>query len=199
MGTRLEISRNDVTLDFDAYGAARKEKRAAIGAIKANRRISVGPYATFFFENFDTMLHQIQEMLYVERGGEEQVAGELSAYNPLIPKGHELVATVMFAIEDPVKRAHELGRLSHVEETITLEIGTEVIKAVAEKDLERTKESGKTSSIHFLHFPFSPGQIKAFCDDNARVVLSIAHDHYGHMAVLPENVRKALVEDFSKD
>jgi hypothetical protein len=191
-----EISRDDLMLDLDAYGAVRAERRRAIWAIKEIRRVAVGPFATFMFENFDTMRHQVQEMLYIERGGEEQLAGEFAAYNPMVPNGSELVATVMFEIEDPQRRARELERLTHVERTITLEVDGEAIAARPEDDLERTKESGKTSSIHFLHFPFTPPQVAKFRTLGARVVLAIGHENYAHMAVLPEATREALATDF---
>jgi hypothetical protein len=191
-----EISRDDLMLDLDAYGAVRAERRRAIWAIKETRRVAVGPFATFMFENFDTMRHQVQEMLYIERGGEEQLAGEFAAYNPMVPNGSELVATVMFEIEDSQRRARELERLTHVERTITLEVDGEAIAARPEDDLERTKESGKTSSIHFLHFPFTPEQVAKFGTPGARVVLAIGHENYAHMAVLPEATREALATDF---
>src|SRR5262249_49496522 len=86
------------------YAKRRKELRADIVAMKRRRRLQVGPYATLNFENFDTMRMQVQEMLHIEKGGAEQLPGELAAYNPLIPNGHELVATVLFEIDDPVRR-----------------------------------------------------------------------------------------------
>jgi len=196
MAARRQISRDDLLLDLDAYGAVRAERRRAIWAIKEARRVAVGPFATFMFENFDTMRHQVQEMLYIERGGEEQLPGELAAYNPMVPDGSELVATVMFEIEDPQRRDLELKRLTHVERTITFEVDGEVIAARPEDDLERTKEDGKTSSIHFLHFPFTPEQVVKFRAPGARVVLAIGHENYAHMAVLPEAARTALAADF---
>lgn len=196
MAPHRQISRDDVILDRDAYGAVRAERRSAIWAIKENRRVAVGPFATFMFENFETMRHQVQEMLYVERGGEEQLEGELAAYNPLVPDGTELVATVMFEIDDPQRRDRELRRLTHVERTITLEVQGTVIPARPEADLERTSADGKTSSIHFLHFPFTAEQIEFFRKPGARVVLAIGHENYAHMAVLPEATRAALAEDF---
>ncbi|MDX1485711.1 MAG: DUF3501 family protein [Alphaproteobacteria bacterium] len=199
IATRREIGRDDLIMDPDAYRDVRAERRKEVWALKANRRIAVGPFATFMFENFDTMRHQVQEMIYIERGGDEQLEGELAAYNPLIPNGSELVATVMFEIEDPVRRARELERLTNVEETITMELDGEVIAAVPETDLERTKEDGKTSSIHFLHFPFTAQQVAKFKAPGARVVLAINHENYAHMAVLPETVRAALAEDFDPD
>ncbi len=196
MAARKSISRDDLILDPEAYGKVRAERRREIWAIKELRRVAVGPFATFMFENFDTMRHQVQEMIYIERGGEEQLAGEFAAYNPMVPNGSELVATVMFEIAEAASRARELKRLTHVERTITLEVDGAAIAAVPEDDLERTKEDGKTSSIHFLHFPFTPAQVKQFRVPGARVVLAIGHENYAHMAVLSEAARAALATDF---
>jgi len=190
-----EITREEI-MALDAYAAVRKDRRAAASAIKQNRRVAVGPDATFYFENYDTMWIQIHEMLYIEKGGEEQVSDELEAYNPLIPKGKELVATMMFEINDPVRRDRELRRLTFVERTVSLRVGDEIIPAVAESDVERTKADGKTSSIHFLRFPMNDDQIAAFRDPGTRVALEIAHEHYTHMAGIPVNVREALAQDF---
>ena len=158
-----EITRADL-LDFDEYLAVRKERKSLISGKKKNRRISVGPDATFYFESFDTMLHQIQEMLYIERGGEEQVDDELNAYNSLIPNGKELVATLMFEIDNVQRRTEFLSRLGGVEKKIKLVLNDEVIDGVPELDIERTNESGKTSSIHFIHFPLNESQSKKFKD-----------------------------------
>jgi len=196
MVVQRQISREDLLLDRDAYDAIRAERRRVVWAIKETRRVAVGPFATFMFENFDTMRHQVQEMLYIERGGEEQISGELAAYNPMVPNGSELVATVMFEIEDPQRRDRELRRLAHVERTITFEVDGEVIAARPEDDLERTKDDGKTSSIHFLHFTFTPERVARFRAPGARVVLAIGHENYAHMAVLTEATREVLSEDF---
>jgi len=102
-------------LSLDAYLPVRSERRRQISELKRLRRVEVGPCATFHFENFETMRQQVQEMLYIEKGGDKQLADELEAYNPLIPQGTELSATVMFEIDDPVRRAETLGRLGGVE------------------------------------------------------------------------------------
>ena len=94
----------------------RAERRKHISEIKRNRRLEVGPFATFYFEFYETMLHQVQEMLFIEKGGEAQLADELAAYNPLIPQGSELVATVMFEIDDPIRRGRVLATLGGVED-----------------------------------------------------------------------------------
>lgn len=197
MSAKHEITRADI-LSMEEYGASRKARRQAAIALKKNRRLEVGPLATFYFENYETMLSQIHEMLWIERGGEEQIADELAAYNPLVPKGRELVATLMFEIDDPVRRDGVLRRLGRVEETVSIEIGDQVIRAVPEVQdgVERTKADGKTSSIHFLHFPFTDEQIELFRNSEQRVLLAIGHENYAHMAVIPQNVREALAEDF---
>jgi hypothetical protein len=116
------------------YAKRRKELRAEIVAIKRQRRLSVGPYATLHFENFDTMRMQVQEMLFIEKGGDEQLPGELAAYNPLIPNGRELVATVLFEIDDPARRATFLASLGGVEEAAFIEVAGSRIAGAAEAD-----------------------------------------------------------------
>ena len=190
-----EIVRAEL-MPMDAYAAIRKQKRTEVSAIKQDRRLGVGPFATFYFENYDTMWIQIHEMLFIEKGGEAQIEDELTAYNPLIPKGKELVATLMFEIDDPVRRDAELRRLTGVERTVALRVGGETIAAIPESDVERTKADGKTSSIHFLRFPMTDTQIAAFRENTSEAVLAIGHEHYGHMAVVPRAVRTALQSDF---
>ena len=189
------IERSDI-LSPETYAKERSERRAAITALKKNRRVAVGPYATFYFESYDTMFQQIHEMLYIEKGGEEQIADELAAYNPLIPKGDELVATLMFEIDDEVRRDKELRRLTGVEDHIYIDVGGLRVTAVPEGDVERTKSDGKTSSVHFLHFPFKLQEIEKFRDPATQVIIAIAHPNYGHMALLTPDTRAALAADF---
>ncbi len=188
------ITRDDIMPMAD-YGKLRRDRRAQMAELKKRRRVEVGPFACFYFESFDTMLHQVHEMLFIERGGEEQIAGELEAYNALVPNGSELVATLMFEIEDKDRRARELARLGHAEETITLSIDGEEIKADLDGDQDRTTEDGKTSAVHFLHFPLTPKQAAAFKQPGAKAILAIAHQNYAHMALIPETVRAALATD----
>lgn len=194
MTMKRSISPADL-IPLSQYAAERKSRRQAVVAMKRDRRVEVGPFCTFYFENYDTMWHQVQEMLYIEKGGEEQVADELRAYNPLIPQGREIIATVMFEIEDPVRRARELTRLGGVEDTCTLSIGGETVKAVSESEVERTKEDGKTSSVHFFKFPLTDAQAATFKDLKTPAILGFGHPNYGHMAAIPENVRRSLIGD----
>jgi hypothetical protein len=179
------------------YAGQRAERRKRISEIKKNRRLEVGPFATFYFECFDTMLHQIQEMLFIEKGGAEQLADELAAYNPLIPTGAELVATVMFEIDDPIRRARVLATLGGVEHKAFVRVGGEVVRGVAEEDQERSRDDGKASSVQFIRFPFTSAQVAAFRGGAGDVVVGFDHANYGHMAVMPAAVREALAGDFA--
>jgi hypothetical protein len=179
------------------YDAVRKELRAQSIAEKKNRRMEVGPYATFYFENFNTMWLQVQEMLRIEKGGAEQLPGELEAYNPLIPQGNELIATMMIEIEDAGRRDRELRKLGHIEESVFLEIGKERIKGTPTDYEDRTTAEGKTSSVHWLRFTFTPAQIAAFRAGAEPVVIGVAHPNYGHMAVMSAATREALAKDFA--
>jgi hypothetical protein len=192
-----KITPADILSDAD-YNARRAELRAASIAEKKSRRIEVGPYATFTFENYQSMWLQVHEMLRIEKGGAEQVAGELEAYNPLIPQGDELIATLMIEIEDSARRDRELRKLGHIEDGVFLDIGKGRIKAMPTDYEDRTTPEGKTSSVHWLRFSFTPEQIAAFRAGVAEaVVLGIDHPNYGHMAVMPAAVRAALAKDFA--
>ena len=190
-----EITRADI-VDTETYARERIERRRAVTQMKKNRRVHIGPDATFYFENFDTMLHQIHEMLYIEKGGEEQIEDELNAYATMVPNGAELVATLMFEIDEPVRRGAFLGKLGGVEETVTIKMGDEVVMGVPEVDIDRTNADGKASSIQFLHFPFTAVQIAAFRAKGAEVIVSIGHEQYPHMVRLSSSARQALAADF---
>ncbi|MGJ0453871.1 MAG: DUF3501 family protein [Methylocystis sp.] len=196
MTDRHELTPADI-LPWAEYAKGRAEHRKRLTAIKRNRRVEVGPYVTFYFENFDTMWIQVQEMLHIEKGGAAQLADELAAYNPLVPKGKELVATFMIEIDDALRRARVLSQLGGVEETASIEVGGERVVGKAEQDQDRTTAEGKASSVQFVHFPFTEAQIAAFREPNTRVILGLSHPNYSHMAVLSEATRAALAGDFA--
>jgi hypothetical protein len=178
------------------YAKIRRDKRREGRELKKRRRVEVGPFATFYFENFDTMWLQVHEMLYVEKGGDDQIADELAAYNPLIPQGSELVATVMIEIDDPMRRATVLARLGGIEDCIFLDIEGERVAGKPDPTRENTAPDGKASSVQFVWFPFTSSQIAKFKTPGARIVAGFDHPNYAHMAVMPEMVRAALAEDF---
>ena len=191
---RIEPS---VIVPLPEYAAQRADRRRRISEIKKNRRLEVGPFAMFYFESYDTMLHQVQEMLFIEKGGAEQLPDELAAYNPLIPQGSELVATVMFEIDDPLRRARVLATLGGVENRAFIRLNGEMIRGVPEADQERSREDGKASSVQFVRFGFTAAQAAAFKGGAGDVIVGFDHPNYGHMAVMPPAVRAALAEDFA--
>ncbi len=183
-------------MPLEIYTQQRKELRKKIVDFKKDRRIPLGPYATFYFESFETMLAQVQEMLYIEKGGDEQLKDELSAYNPLVPNGKELTATLMFEIDNPVSRADFLGKVGGIEEMVYLKLGEELIKAVPEEDVDRTSAEGKASSVQFIHFKFTDDQVKKFKSNSSQIEIGINHKEYSHSTKLSENTIKSLSTDF---
>ena len=192
---KRQIEKEDL-LPSDAYAKSRKQIRKDLVEFKKDRRIALGPYATFYFESYETMLAQIQEMLYIEKGGEEQLKDELEAYNPLIPDGKELTATLMFEIDNPISRSAFLGKVGGIEDRIFMKVDGEKIKAVPEDDVERTSSAGKASSVQFIHFKFNEEQISKF-KNSSEIKIGIDHKEYSHTTKLTEHTIKSLLADFS--
>ena len=195
MTRKTELTRDDI-MPMAEYAKIRKERRREIVAAKRDRRMEIGPVAVCHFESYDSMWQQVHEMLFIEKGGEEQIADELAAFNPLIPKGQELVCTVMFEIDESARRKAFLSKLGGVEETMTIEFAGETVMGVPEEDVDRTTADGKASSVQFLHFPFSATQIAAFRVPGTQVLVGFKHPEYAHLAVMPEATRDALAQDF---
>ena len=196
MSAARVLTRDDV-LSLDDYEKIRSQRRAEILEIKKRRRVSVGPFATFYFESFETMRYQVHEMLRIEHGGEAQLDDEIAAYAPLVPTGRELVATLMFEIPDAEQRERALSELGGVEGTVFVSVGGTRSLAVPEADIERTNARGKTSSVHFLRFPLTDDQAAGFRSSNVEVVLGIGHANYPHMAGLSDEARHELAGDLS--
>ena len=190
------IEKEDI-MPLDVYTGKRRELRKNIVDYKKNRRVALGPYATFYFESYETMLAQVQEMLYIEKGGDQQLKDELSAYNPLIPNGKELTATLMFEIDNPISRAAFLGKVGGIEETIYMKINGEIIKAIPEEDVDRTSAEGKASSVQFIHFNFNVDQIEKFKSNSSEIELGIDHKEYSHSTKLSKENIASLSADFS--
>jgi len=192
---KRKIEKEDL-LPSDVYLKSRKQIRKDLVEFKKNRRIALGPYATFYFESFETMVAQVQEMLYIEKGGDEQLKDELIAYNPLVPNGKELTATLMFEIDNPLSRGAFLGKVGGIEEKIFMKIDNEEVKAEPENDVERTSAEGKASSVQFIHFRFKDNQIAKFKSGSTNIELGINHKEYAHTTKLTEDNVKSLMADF---
>ena len=199
MSAKRVLTRADI-MPLAEYAQVRRERRRQVTELKKQRRVEVGPFATFFFESYETMWHQVHEMLFIEKGGEEQIEDELRAYNPLIPQGDELVATVMLEIEDPIRRKTTLARLGGIENCMYIGIAgaADQVRGVSEQNRENTREDdNKASSVQFVHFPMNAAQKAAFRTPGTQVLIGFDHPNYGHIAVMPEPVRAALAEDLA--
>ncbi|WP_440908801.1 DUF3501 family protein [Candidatus Pelagibacter sp.] len=193
---KREITKEDI-MPLDTYTKNRGELRKNIVDFKKDRRVPLGPYATFYFESYETMLAQIQEMLYIEKGGDEQLKDELAAYNPLVPNGKELTATLMFEIDNPISRAAFLGKVGGIEEKVFMKIDGDIVKAVPEEDVDRTSADGKASSVQFIHFQLSEEQINKFKSKSSLIELGIDHSEYSHTTRLTEATVSSLSADFN--
>ena len=196
MSQNKPINEADI-LNRDQYKAQRKNLREKMVLRKKNRRLDIGPYITIYFENRDTILHQINEMVYIENGGDEQVKDEILAYKSLIPNGKELVATLMVEIDSPKKRADFLGKMGGFEENLDVIVNNKVIKGNPESDVERTTAEGKASSVQFVHFEFDEESINEFKSTNKDVAITINHKDYKHSTVMNQETKDELSKDFS--
>lgn len=193
---RHEITRADI-LPMREYAAIRKDQRRRMTEVKRQRRVAVGPYSTFYFESYDTMWHQIHEMLFIEKGGDAQIQDELDAYNPLIPNGSELVATVMFEIDDPARRSSVLFSVGGIENHMLLSVGGRTIRGLPDLTRENTSEDGKASSVQFIRFPLTADEKAQFIAGDVPVMVGFDHPHYGHLALIPPAVRQSLAVDLT--
>ena len=189
------ISLNDI-ISNEEYGNIRSSKRREMIEFKKFRRLDVGPVASLYFESRDTMIYQIQEMAYVEKITREELDEELASYNPLVPNGRELTATMMIEIDDPLRRKNFLSRLGGVEEKVKIVIGDIEIYADYEKDVDRTTSEGKASAVHFLHFKFDDELVEAFKNKENIIQIGIDHEAYGHLSIVSDRVREELAKEF---
>ena len=191
-----KISR-DSLMTLEAYARARKDFRAQVLAHKKDRTLALGEHVTLLFEDELTIRYQVQEMLRVERIFEEGgIQEELDAYNPLVPDGGNLKATMMIEYEDPAVRARELARLIGIERRVYVQVdGFERVYAIADEDMPR-ENTEKTSSVHFLRFEFSTPAIEAF-REGAAVAVGIDHPNYpARIDEIAPQVQASLVRDF---
>lgn len=195
--TNYGIIRSEDIINRDNYSKNRKVLRTNMVATKKNRRLDIGPNITIYFENKKTIMHQINEMVFIENGGDTQIKEEIEAYKSLVPSGNDLVATLMVEVDNPIKRAELLGKLGGFEEKLYLKIGDITIKGEAELDGDRTTADGKASSVQFVHFNFTEEEKKIFKIDNSKIEIGISHEYYQHSTVMNNLTIRELREDLS--
>jgi hypothetical protein len=184
-------------INRDIYLKNRKELRQNMVDTKKNRRLDIGPNVTIYFENKKTIMHQINEMVFIENGGDAQIKEEIEAYKSLVPTGNDLISTLMVEIDNPIKRAEILSKLGGFEEKLYLKIGDTIIKGEAELDGDRTTADGKASSVQFVHFNFNETEKKIFKTDNSKIEIGISHEYYQHSTVMNNLTIRELREDLS--
>ncbi|ODS98219.1 MAG: hypothetical protein ABS56_06375 [Lautropia sp. SCN 69-89] len=190
-----KVSRESL-MTLEAYAKARPEFRRKVIEHKKNRKVALGEHVTLLFEDELTVRYQIQEMLRIEKIFEEEgIEHELEAYNPLIPDGRNLKATMLIEYEDVDVRRRELARLRGVEDRLWVQVaGAPRVYAIADEDLERENEE-KTSAVHFVRFELTDAMAAAL---RGGAALSVGVDHENYRAEanpLPAAVRDALVAD----
>ncbi len=181
-------------MSLEAYARERKDFRQRILDHKRLRNIAIGPHMTWCFEDRLTIQYQIQEMLRAERIFEsDAIQEELDSYNPLIPDGTNLKATLLIEYTDPEERRGALERLKGVESRCWIGVGTERVFAIADEDLERENEQ-KTSAVHFLRFELGAGA-RAAMKSGAAVELGVDHPAYRHSVTLDAQSSASLARD----
>jgi len=191
------ISRGSL-LTLESYARQRREFRAQVLDHKRDRKVQLGEHVSLIFEDELTVRYQVQEMLRIEKVFEEEgIQDELDAYNPLIPDGSNLKATMMIEFEEPEVRVRELARLKGIEDRVYIQVeGHAKSYAIADEDMERENDE-KTSSVHFLRFEFEPGAIEGF-RSGAEVAVGIDHPCYAFcLEAISPVVQTALARDFS--
>ena len=184
-------------MTLEAYARERPQFRAKVMAHKKNRTIQLGDHITLIFEDELTIRYQVQEMLRVERIFEEEgIHEELAAYNPLVPDGRNLKATMMIEYPDPDERSRRLADLIGIEDKVWLRVaGHERVRAIADEDLDRANEQ-KTSAVHFLRFELDEAMAQAL-KKGAGLAIGVDHPRYSATVEAPPAVRDALVKDLA--
>ncbi len=189
-----KLTRDDL-LSLEAYARERSAFRAHVLEHKRLRNVAVGPNITLMFEDRLTIQYQIQEMLRVERVFEATgIQDELDAYNPLIPDGSNLKATMLIEFPDVDERVRKLQQLHGIEHRIALRVGdAAAVNAIADEDMERSNAE-KTSAVHFLRFELDASQVAQF-KHGGRIEFVIDHSAYPEAVIIDEATRAALAAD----
>jgi len=188
----------DSLLTLEAYAKERSAFRARVLAHKRNRIVHLGPHVTLLFEDELTIRYQIQEMLRIEKTFDESgIQQEVDAYNPLVPDGSNLKATMLLEYEDADARHAALAQLRGIEDHVFMRVaGFPVVRAIADEDLDRENDD-KTSAVHFVRFELTPAMIAAF-KAATPVALTVDHPNYqAEVAMISPLVQETLASDFA--
>ena len=192
-----KILRGDVK-DLVQYEKVRDEMRRRLIALKRARRVAVGDRLTFLFENRDSVLFQIQEMIRTERMVDEaKICEEIGINNELIPGERELSATMFIEVDEPGRIREVLDRLQGIDrgEHVYFQIG-ERFRVTGVFESGRSKED-KISAVHYVKFPFSEAARDAFLGLRVPVDLVVDHPRYKEQVKIDGETRQRLIEDLT--
>jgi len=189
------LKREDL-FSLEEYAEQRSNIRENVMNVKKLREVNLGEHIRLLFENHQTVQYHIQEMLRIEKIFEASgIQEELDVYNPLIPDGSNLKATMMIEYTDVVERTKALSNLIGVEKSIYFQVGNHPnVYAICNEDLERETDE-KTSSVHFMRFEFEQSMIVDFCK-GTNVKIGVSHPSYDCEIILEKRVQDELNQDF---
>ena len=182
---------------LEQYSAHRPDYKRRAVEHRKRRQIRLGMNMTLHFEDRVTVQYQIQEMLLIERTFSPQgIQDELDAYNPLIPTGTNLKATLTIEYSDPQIRQQQLSRLRGVEDCVYIQVeGHDPVYAIADEDLDRSTDE-KTAAVHFLRFELTQGMIKSLSENKTGLTVGVDHDNYSHSTPIHAGTINSLIADF---
>lgn len=184
-------------LDLTAYEKIRDEVVARTIEIKRPRRVRVGELLCFVFENRETVIFQIQEMIRAERTVRDAaIAEEVGIYNDLVPGANELSATLMIEIPERSRIRSELDRLVGIDEHVFLDIGGETVQAAFD---EKQFEEERISAVQYVKFPLGPELAERFRDPSTPAVLRVDHPNYSEKVAIEGEARASLAADLAED
>ena len=189
---KLEISN---LLSLEEYDSERENLKKDVINHKKNRTVSIGDNIVLIFEDFKTIKYQVQEMLRIEKiFKKDEIQEEIDAYNPLIPDGTNLKATMLIMYPDVEVRRQMLLKLHDIENNIWISVGQKKVIAFADEDLDRSTDE-KTSAVHFLRFQFTHDEITEFLSSD-KIVVGVNHKEYDKEVILDKAVKESLEKDF---
>ena len=189
---KLDISN---LLSLEEYDSERENLKKDVINHKKNRTVSIGDNIVLIFEDYKTIKYQVQEMLRIEKiFKKDEIQEEIDAYNPLIPDGTNLKATMLIMYPDVEVRRQMLLKLHDIENNIWISVGQKKVIAFADEDLDRSTDE-KTSAVHFLRFQFTHDEVTEFlsCD---KIVVGVNHKEYDKEVILDKSVKESLEKDF---
>ena len=185
-------------LSLEDYDNQREDIKKDLIEHKKNRTVSIGEHIILLFENYLTIKYQVQEMLRIEKiFNKKEMQEEIDAYNPLIPDGNNLKATMLIMYPDVDERKVMLSKLHDIENHIWMSCGSKKIIAYADEDLERSTDN-KTSAVHFLRFQLNQDDIAAFLSDE-KIIFGVDHNEYNREIELEPEARASLTKDLSNN